>query len=159
MHNLAAPANAVGQILPSAEWLTVALPRPADACYELFCDVEKIPEWLGVVSSAVVRRRDRLNRPREVAFLARLRRASIGYTLHYSYRSGERWVGWRTSEDASITVAGFGAFSPLGEKACLMTYALSINMGGLPGWSDPGFEGHAPSGAMSDFRDFVMRQF
>src|SRR5688572_6382182 len=90
MRNLAAPALTVGSILPTAEWLTVALPRPADQCYELFCNVERIPEWLQVVRSTIVRRKDRLGRPREVSFLARLQRATIGYTLSYAYRSGER---------------------------------------------------------------------
>ena len=157
MRNLAAPIQTVGNILPSAEWLTVALPRQADQCYELFCNVERIPEWLQVVRTAVVRKRDRLNRAREVSFLARLERATIGYTLTYAYRSGERWLGWRTPDDSSITVAGFGQFSPLGERSCLMTYALTLEMGELPGWDDPMFQGHAASASLSDFRDYVIR--
>ena len=158
MRNLAAPLQTVGNILPSAEWLTVALPRPADRCYDLFCEVERIPEWLQVVRSAMVRTRDRVNRPREVAFLVSLERASIGYTLAYSYRSGERWLGWRTPDDSSITVAGFGQFTALGERSCLMTYALTLDMGELPGWDDPMFQGgHAASAALSDFRDYAIR--
>src|SRR5688572_21818934 len=157
MRSLAAPNQTVGNILPSAEWLTVALPRPADKCYELFCDIEKIPEWMQVVRSAVVRKRDRLNRVREVSFLARLERATVGYTLTYSYRSGERWLGWRTPDEASITMAGFGQFMPLGERSCLMTYALTMDLGQLPGWDDPMLSGHAPSASLSDFRDYVIR--
>jgi len=159
MRYLAAPAQTVGVVTPIPEWLTIPLPRTADACYELFCDVGRIPEWLTVVRSAVITRRDRNERPREVAFLARLERATVGYTLTYRYRHSERWVCWATPEESSISVSGFAQFSPLGARSCLMTYSLALDLGDgrLPSWSDPLYEGHAASAAMTDFRDFVTR--
>src|SRR5262249_29470817 len=36
------------------DWHTVVLPRGADDCYRLFCDVRRVPEWLPVVATAVV---------------------------------------------------------------------------------------------------------
>ena len=137
------------------EVFTVALPRPADACYELFCAIEIIPEWLRVVRTTVVTHRDRHGRARQAAFLARLQGATVGYSLLFRHRSMDRWLGWTTPDGSSITVLGSGEFAPLGDRSCLMTYSLLVNLprGGLPGWGDA----HAASSTMIDFRDFVMR--
>ncbi len=156
------PSTSRRTVLPpiSEARLSTALPRRADDCYDLFIDVERIPEWLTIVRSAVITGRDAHDRARDVAFLARLERATIGYTCHYRYESGRRRVDWATSPESAICVAGYAEFAPLGERACLMTYALDLqlgNAGALPGWSDPMFEGHAASASLSDFRDFVMR--
>ena len=159
MRAFALPSSTVGSLSPAPDHLSTALPRSADECYALFCEAERIPEWLTVVRSAVVTRRDDRRRARDVAFLARLQRATVGYTCRYKYNSTHRRVDWSTRTDTSIRVAGFAVFAPLGDKACLMTYGLDLDLGdnGLPGWSDPMFEGHAASASMSDFRDFVLR--
>jgi ribosome-associated toxin RatA of RatAB toxin-antitoxin module len=158
MRAFAVRSPTVGSLSP-APHLSTALPRAADDCYALFCDVERIPAWLTVVRSAVVTRRDALERAADVAFLARLERATVGYTCSYEYQPAHRRVVWSTREDASIRVAGFAQFAPLGARACLMTYALDLDLGssGLPTWSDPLFEGHAASASLSDFRDYVLR--
>lgn len=137
--------------------LSTALPRPADDCYDLFCEVARIPEWLSVVRSAMVVRRDFHERPTEVAFLARLERATVGYTCHYRYEPGRRRVDWSTAPGARLRVAGAASFQPLGPSTCLMSYQLDLDVGGLPAWSDPMFEGHAASASLLDFRDFVLR--
>jgi uncharacterized membrane protein len=139
MRNAATPATTVGLATPGASWLSIALARPADQCYALFCDVERIPEWLAVVRSAVVTKRDPRNRPAYVAFLARLEHATIGYTCRYRYHASERRVLWSTPDTSSITVKGFAQFAPLGERSCMMTYGLDLDLGDLPGWSDPFF--------------------
>ena len=139
------------------EWLTVALPRGADDCYALFCDLERIPEWLSVIRSVSVTSRDGRGRPRDVAFLARLERGTVGYTLTYRIREAERWLCWATAETSSICIAGFAQFSPLGPDACLMSYSVAMDLGGLHRWSDPGFDANATSAVMADFRDFVSR--
>lgn len=157
MRALAAPATTVGSVTPAVEWLSIALPRPADACYELFCRVERIPEWLKVVRSATIVRRDGRDRPIEAAFLATLHRATVGYTCHYRYDDRRRFVTWSTAAGRSVRVAGFSQFSPLGQESCLMTYGLDLDLGHLPGWSDSNFSGHAASATMSDFRDYVIR--
>jgi uncharacterized membrane protein len=148
----------LGHATPRTDWLSVTLPRPAGPCYELFCDVERVPQWLGVVRSAIVVARDAHGRPRDVSFLASLQRATVGYTCRYRYHVGERRVAWATRDDVSTRVRGFAQFQPLGELACLMTYALELDLGSaLPGWADAQFAEHAPSSALADFRDFVTR--
>jgi uncharacterized membrane protein len=142
-----------------AAHLAVALPRPAIACYALFCDVERIPAWLGVVRCVHVTRRDHENRAQDVAFLCRLERATIGYSCRYEYAVAERHVRWSTRPGTAIQVRGAATFHPLGAEACLMTYELDIDLGapGLPAFCDPLFDGHAPSASLADFRDYVLR--
>jgi hypothetical protein len=142
---------------PSADVLTVTLPRDADTCHELFCDLERIPEWLTVVRSVVIQERDRLGRPRRVAFMARLRRATVGYSCVYRY-SGMR-VHWATSSRSSIKIAGHASFAPLGPRSCMMSYALDMSLGetGLPEFDDDVYSAHAASATLNDFREFVTR--
>lgn len=151
------PATTVGVATPTANYLSIALARPADQCFALFCDVERIPEWLAVVRSSVVTARDTRGRATQVAFLARLEHATIGYTCRYRYHQKDRRTAWSTPESSRITVRGFAQFQPLGDRACMMTYGLNLDLPGLPGWSDPFFAGHAASASLSDFRDFVSR--
>jgi ribosome-associated toxin RatA of RatAB toxin-antitoxin module len=140
--------------------MTATLPRPAKDCYELFCDVTRVPAWLSVVRSATVVRRDAEERPLEVAFLARLEGATVGYTCRYVYTPGRYRVGFSTSARSRIRVAGFAEFEPLGDAACLVSFALELNLGiagALPSWGDPLLENHASSTSLGDFRDYVLR--
>src|SRR5262245_18600017 len=146
-----------GETVPG-DWLTVSLPHAADACYELFCDVERVPTWLSVVHSAVVTERDDEDRARRVAFMASLRRASIGYTCSYRYRPDELRCSWTTSPRSSIVVRGSAQFQPVAANACLLTYALDLRVGrGLPPFADPTFAAHASSATLADFREFAIR--
>jgi uncharacterized membrane protein len=140
------------------EWLSVAIPRPATECYRLFAEVERIPEWLSVVRSAVVTDRDRAGRPRTVAFLARLLRSALGYSCRYRFNARRRTVSWATDRDSTVTIKGFAQFAPMGTSACLMTYSLEIEKGKVLGeWEDTFFANHASSAALNDFREFAIR--
>lgn len=140
------------------DWLSVALPRPADECYELFADIERTPEWLSIVRLAVVTERDPVDRPKKVAFLCNLHRATVGYTLTYRYRAAEKRVAWTTPKRSSLRVRGSVQFQEMSAQACLMTYCLDVAFGrGLPRFDDASFDAHATSASMHDFRDFVMR--
>ena len=140
------------------DWLTVSLPRAADACYALFCDVARVPEWLPILSSAVITERDDDGRARRVAFMASLRRASIGYTCSYRYVPDDHRVSWSTSPRASIVVRGMAHFQAVARNACLMTYGLDLRVGrGLPPFDDAPFANHASSATLADFREFAIR--
>jgi uncharacterized membrane protein len=138
--------------------LTTAIARPARTCYELFCDAERVPEWLSVVRSARVRQRNRAGRPSVVTFLAELERATVGYTLDYDYRERDLGVSWSTALAGNLLVAGWAQFTPLGPAAALMTYQLVLDVEcAAATWRDPFFDGHPASSVMSDFRDFAVR--
>ena len=141
-----------------ADWLSVTLPRAADECYDLFCDLERIPEWLSIVRTAVVTDRAEDDRPSSVAFLCSLHRATVGYTLDYLYQDDERRIAWTTPRRSSLRVRGFAHFQELGARACLMTYSLDLAFGrSMPRFDDAAFAAHATSATLNDFRDFVLR--
>jgi uncharacterized membrane protein len=138
--------------------LTAAIARPARLCYELFCEAERIPEWIPVIRSAHVNERNYAGRPVDVGFFARLARATIGYRVRYLYRERDFGVSWSTVEGAGVLVAGWAQFTPLDGATALLTYQLTLDLGGaMAEWDDPFFEGHAPSAVMSDFRDYALR--
>jgi hypothetical protein len=140
------------------DWLTVSLPRPAESCYELFCDVERVPEWLPILASAVVTERDSRGRARRVAFQASLDRATIGYSLTYRYVPEELRVTWSTSPRSSTIVRGLASFQDVAPHACLMTYGLDFRLGpGLPPVAEPTHAHHASSATLADFREFALR--
>ena len=58
--------------------ISTTLPVNAQTCYELFCDVARIPEWVTTVRSVQVLAFDDEGRPARAAFLASLGRASAG---------------------------------------------------------------------------------
>jgi uncharacterized membrane protein len=144
---------------PHGDWLSVTLPRSADSCYSLFSDVARTPEWLSILRSATVTERDHRGRPRAVAFLCSLRRASVGYTLSYKFVRAERRVTWTTRPRSSLRVRGAAHFQPLGPSSCLMTYGLDLSFGGgALHFDDVAFSSHPTSATLADFRDFVLRQ-
>jgi hypothetical protein len=140
------------------DWLTVSLPRPAEACYELFCDIERVPEWLPILASAIVTERDPKGRARRVAFQASLQRATIGYSLTYRYVAEELRVTWSTSPRATTVVRGLASFQEVAPRACLMTYGLDFRPGrGLPPLAHATHEHHPSSATLADFREFAIR--
>jgi uncharacterized membrane protein len=140
-------------------FVSTTLPMPARDAFEAFCDVEATPRWVSVIKSVKVVSWNPAGRPKRAAFLARLERASIGYTLHYRYDEYQRMVTWGTAPGSTTVVAGRAQFVPLGDRACLMQYQLELELPAeaLPPWEDPFFSGHAASVVMNDFRDFVLR--
>jgi len=134
--------------------MSTTIPRSAEACHRMFCAVERTPEWLKILRSAVVTERDDRGRARRVAFLARLRHGTIGYSLHYRYR--DLRVSFATPLRSELRVHGYAQFFPLGGDGCLMTYGLEVTKRGLPPFDDSHFEAHAPSAVLADFRDFVL---
>jgi uncharacterized membrane protein len=141
------------------EALSSTLPVNARHAFDAFCDIESSPLWISVVKSARVLSRNSAGRAKRAAFLARLQNGSIGYTLHYCYNERERTVSWGTTPGSLTLVAGRAQFLPLGDRATLMQYQLTLELPGdaLPTWEDPFFSGHATSVVMNDFRDYVTR--
>jgi hypothetical protein len=142
-----------------SEVLSTSLPIDAATAYEAFCRAESIPSWLSVVQSVRVLSRTRSGRPARAAFVGRLQRGTIGYTLFYRYREAERAVSWGTAAGSMTLVAGRAQFIPLGERATLMQYQLAFDLpeDALPDWSDPFLSGHTTSVVMNDFREYVIR--
>ena len=141
--------------------VTARLPRSADLCYRLFCDVERLGEWLTVVATIVVRRRDERGRPVEVGFTGNLLRASITYALVYEYRDDQPEVRWSVGESGSGVrkLAGSARFTPEGPETCEMRYALATEMAPhLPRWADSFYGSRPAEAVVMDFAAWVERQ-
>lgn len=138
--------------------LSVSLPICAERAYRLFSDSEAIPEWMGVVRSSRIISRTEDGRARRTAFIARLERASMGYTLEYTYDDDNMQLRWKTSAQASTVIDGSARFQPLGPRACMMHYELDLHtQASMPAWGDEMYNGHPASAVLSDFRDYVSR--
>ena len=100
------------------------LDHPPQACFEAFCDVERVPDWVERVVEASVRHTHSDRRPAQVDFVAeRPDGVRAKYSLAYAYdREGLR-VSWRPREGEEDAVMGYASFDPEGD-GCLMTYAL-----------------------------------
>ena len=139
--------------------LSASLPVNAALAYEVFCDIEQVPCWVSIVNSVQVLDVTPRGRVSRAAFIAGLDRASVGYTLQYEYRNAERAVSWWTPDQPMMRVGGRAQFSPLGDRACMMSYELYLDVpeGALPRFANPYFDGHAPSSVLADFRDYLGR--
>lgn len=138
--------------------LSTSLPVSAPEAYALMSQSERMPDWMAVVRSASTLTRYLDGRPEKVAFMVNLKRASMGYTLRYSYDDEALHLDWTTAEGAKTMVTGSARFQPLGPRACLMHYQIALNKSAnLPAWGDDMYNGNPASSVISDFRDFVQR--
>jgi Polyketide cyclase / dehydrase and lipid transport len=141
---------------PITTTASATLPVGADAAFRAFGDAAETPRWLPVLQAARVLARDDRGRATRVAFVGRLERGSISYTLDYRFDDAELAITWRTAVDAAIQVRGQATFAPLSAQACLMTYSVSIDAPVGP-WNDPSFEHHPASSVVTSFREHLRR--
>ena len=139
--------------------VTARLSLAPDECYRLFCDADLIFDWLWVVDTAVVQRRDERNRAVQVDFIGSLQRASIGYTLSYDYDDAQREVRWHNVGRGVKQLVGSARFLPHPRSGCLLEYHLSSQlMAGLPPWADQLYRDRPAEAVVLDFCEFVERQ-
>jgi len=145
---------------PPTRVLSTALPVSAQQAFEAFCDSERVHEWMAVVRSSRVISRTACGRPKRTAFIARLERSSMGYTMHYEYDDDTRTVRWCSGSEGSTRISGTAQFTPVGRNTCMMHYELDMETdNALPAWGDPMYNGHPASSVLSDFRDFLSRSW
>jgi uncharacterized membrane protein len=128
----------------------------AEVAFEAFADAAATPRWLPVLHAARVLERNRDGRPGRVAFVARLERGSVGYTLDYTFDADALVVSWRSAAGAALQVRGEATFAALSPTACLMSYSVAI-AAPLGPWSDPSYEHHPASSVVTSFREHLRR--
>ncbi len=136
--------------------VTARVPRPAMQCYRMFCDAERIREWLIAVVDARVVRRDAAARAVEVEFSGTLDQASIVYTLTYEYDDEQLRVQWSSGHGSIVTIAGSARFTEIDPESCWMRYRLiSERAHYLPKWDDLLYEVRPAETVVLDFCDWV----
>jgi hypothetical protein len=133
---------------------SATLPVAAEIAFEAFADAAETPRWLPVLHAARVLERNLSGRATRVAFVGRLERGSIGYTLDYAFDEEALTVTWRSAPDAAVQVRGEASFVALSKRACLMSYSVSIEAPVGP-WSDPSYEHHPASSVVTSFREHL----
>ena len=144
-------------IAPITTEVSATLPVGAGTAFEAFADVAQTPRWASFVRSARVVRHDEQGRPLLVAFLARLDRSTIGYSLRYEWDPTELTVRWTTPEGASFHLSGDARFTPLSSRACLLHYRLTVELPFEAEWASAGFGGNAAAAIASEFREHLRR--
>jgi len=141
--------------------VTARLKQSAEFCYALFCEVERVSEWLWVAGTSVVSRRDERGRATEVDFMGSLKRASVSYRLAYEYDDAEREIRWRNSSGSVKELSGSARFAPVeGGPGCLMRYRLKTELAeNLPGWEDEFYSRRPAEAVVIDFCDWAESQW
>jgi hypothetical protein len=142
-------------VAPITTEVSATLPVGAGTAFEAFADVAQTPRWLSIVQSARIARVDDRGRPAVAAFLARMERATIGYSLHYRWDPVTLSVTWSTPEGGSVLIAGDARFTPLSAKACLLHYRLTMELPFDGEWANASFTGNAAAAVASEFREYL----
>ncbi len=146
----------VEDLEPPTRVISTSLPVSAQEAFEAFCDSERVHEWMPVVRSSRVLSRSTCGRPERTAFIARLERSSIGYTMRYEYDDETRTVRWCNGLESSTRISGTAQFTKASRNTCMMHYELNVETDNdLPAWGDSMYNGHPASAVLSDFRDYL----
>lgn len=109
--------------------LTISIAAPLDRCWQIATDFEKYPEWATDVKSAVVLRRDDLDRATEVEFRTSALGRSTHYVLAYDYGAAPHRLAWRLVKgDIMRAVDGAYMFAPDSSGGVVLTYNLAIDL-------------------------------
>jgi hypothetical protein len=149
------PASEPLGFVPITTEVSATLPVSAELAFDAFSDVAGTPQWLSILQSARVARFDTEGRPQVVAFLARLERATVGYSLHYQWDEATHSVSWSTPEGGSVLITGDAQFTPLSTHACLLHYRLTMELPFDGVWVNESFTGNAAATVASEFREYL----
>ena len=142
---------------PLASEVSTTLNVSAEVAFEVFADVAEWPRWLPILQSSRVLDRNGDGRAAKVAFMRRLERGSLGYTLEYSYDSEGLRVTWTTPDGSNVVLGGEARFVRLSTRACLMLYRLVIDLPVVDEIVASELDGHPASVVVAEFREHLRR--
>jgi hypothetical protein len=105
----------------------VQIARPPDVCFERFCQLWRLPEWVpGLREATPLSGAGEL--PSEVEFsTSDVDGRQLVYSLRYAYDRAQWRVAWMPGAGADEAVRGMAAFaSTEGVIGCVMTYSLEV---------------------------------
>ena len=148
-------AHATSPALSSEVSTTLSV--SAGMAYEIFSDAGGVPRWLPIVQSARALLREPGGRALRVAFVRRLERGSLGYTLEYRYDAEHLTVSWRTPDSSSVVLTGEARFTALSERACLMCYRVELDLPVVDDLLHSELDRHPASQVVAEFREYLRR--
>ncbi|MBA3461781.1 MAG: SRPBCC family protein [Deltaproteobacteria bacterium] len=144
-------------ISPVSSEVSTTLTVSAAVAYEVFADVVEIPRWLPIVQTARVARRTPDGRPEQVAFIRKLERGSLGYTLNYQYDPTNLTITWSTPATSNVVLHGEARFVPLSMGACMMVYRLVLDLPIVDDLINSELDKHPASLVVAEFREHLRR--
>jgi hypothetical protein len=105
----------------------VQISRSPDVCFERFCQLWRLPEWVpGLRQATPLSGAGEL--PAEVEFsTSDVDGRQLIYSLRYAYDRAQWRVAWMPGAGADEAVRGMAAFAAEeGVEGCVMTYALEV---------------------------------
>lgn len=142
---------------PLSSEVSTTLTVSARVAYEIFSEAGDVPRWLPMVQSARTLLREPGGRPQRVAFVRRLERGSLGYTLEYRYDAEHLTVSWRTPDSSSIVLTGEARFTALSARACLMLYRVALDLPVVDDLLHRELDRHPASQVVAEFREHLRR--
>jgi hypothetical protein len=139
---------------PLTTEVSATLPVGAGTAYAVLTDAVAIPRWLPVVRVARVLETDGRGRATRVAFVARLVRGSISYTLDYRF-ADELAVEWSTGPESSVRIVGSASVVPLAARSCLLRYQLAVELPVDGDFDPPWFGEHHASSVVAALREHL----
>jgi ribosome-associated toxin RatA of RatAB toxin-antitoxin module len=140
-------------------WVEIDIARPADACYRLLCDVERLPRWVpGVAAVHVIERRPD-GRAAVAEFIGMPNRGSFAYSLRYEYDDAAHTIRWEALERTLRDLTGEAAFTAVGDERCRLRYGLCATITNvLPDWARITLEDESPRPVVEAFRRWAEQQ-
>ncbi|MDY0003549.1 MAG: SRPBCC family protein [Polyangia bacterium] len=138
----------------------VQISRSAERCFELFCTVERTPEWLPGCRRARVRHYDGGGLPLVADYMAGAARGGYLYAMHYEHDPAALAVSWE-SEDPTGTrkVKGSARFLATGPGSCRLLYETRVELSDrLPAWARAAQLDHPAAEICEKFKAWVERE-
>ena len=154
---MVATAFAFAPTTPLTSEVSTTLTVSAQVAYEVFADAVEVPRWLPLVQSAKVLSRGPDRRPARVAFMRKLDRGSLGYTLVYAYDAKALVTTWTTPTTSNVVMSGEARFIPLSSRACLMMYRLVLDLPVVDDGIAAELDRHPASLVVAEFREHLRR--
>ena len=143
---------------PLCSEVSTTLTVAAGAAYEIFSDASELPRWLPILQTARTVTRYPDGHLQRVAFIRKLERGSLSYTLEYAYDPASCMVTWSAPEGSNVVLNGEVRFVPLSTRACLMLYRLVIDLPIADDLVDGELDKHPASHVVSEFREHLRRR-
>lgn len=147
--------------MPAGElaYADVEIERDATACYELLCDVNRLPEWVAEIATVTIVDALDDGRAAVAEFVTMPGSGSLSYRLIYSYDDDERIVRWRTADPTDRQVRGEATVLALAPERSRVRYGLYTSVSGAsPFWAQQALAKDQPAAVAAAFRRWVDRQ-
>lgn len=136
----------------------IEIDRDAQLAYERLCDIRNVPKWVTGVAKVDVLETDEQDRPTVVRFISMPTRASVSYTVQYTYDDDARRLQWKPLQRGERTLDGKARISELGQGRCKLHYELTTwNAASIPMWARSALKQDNPQVTVEAFRRWVER--